>query len=132
MKTSKKSTCLFPFYKIETCGNCGKMVLKNVFKLTVLAGIPSILLQNGNLSGEVKLGKEGKESTNNFYPKESHTALCLEFVLSIINLLDANCFAKYRLADQHCYYFIITSETHDKKCNLHEIMHSSLSPFHNR
>lgn len=58
MKTSKKSTCIFSFYKIKTCENSGRLVLKNIFKLTMLASISDILLQNGNLYGEVRLGKE--------------------------------------------------------------------------
>lgn len=34
------------------------MVLTNVFKLAVPASISGILLQNGNVPGEVRLGKE--------------------------------------------------------------------------
>jgi len=52
------------------------MVLTNVFKLAVPAKISGILLENRNLPRGVRLGKEGRESTNSFHPESnSHNSM---------------------------------------------------------
>lgn len=57
MKTSTKFMCLFPFYKIKTCGNSGRLVLKkNVFKLTMLVNVPGVLFKV-----EIFIGRSGLE-----------------------------------------------------------------------